>query len=183
MSTLYVLDWYNRTYQSFHHPHPFPAYIHPDPTQQMPNRELPPEKIIELLNSSWIPPNQNAPALTINCPSAASLTSLIAGIICDCLLFLRPYIQIIQKGPLAPAANCPQYCCATENGANNYYQKVGKKISQGMDSLVALASKLPHVFPQRHANEEEDPNNADIQFGNGVKIEVFWKKYHKQLMI
>jgi len=72
MCTLYVVDWYNRTYLSphFHHYHPYigegteKQQKHQKPTDSQPipsdiDRPPPPGKMRGLLDSDWIPPLQS----------------------------------------------------------------------------------------------------------------------------
>lgn len=145
MCTLYVMDWYNRTYNFSHmHPNYYPTTL---PSSQSEEQQPPPQNMIEQLwNSSWTPPIQNVPPLTILC-STSSLASLVAG-------------------PLA-ASSCPQYCCASRE--NNYYERLGEKLNQGVDSLVALASKFPRLLPESAVKKHEE---STFEFGNGVHIEI-----------
>ena len=71
MCTLYVMDWYHRTYVT-----PF-TIIHP--TEQIPSGEDV-GNLIELIWDKPIPPNQNAPTLSVTCPGVASISSLLAGL-------------------------------------------------------------------------------------------------------
>jgi hypothetical protein len=48
---------------------------------------------------------------------------------------------------------------------------LGEKFNAGVDSLVALASKFPHLFPQPSGIVEQNDRQIGA-LGNGAKIEV-----------
>uniref|UniRef100_A0A914H3Z9 Myelin regulatory factor n=1 Tax=Globodera rostochiensis TaxID=31243 RepID=A0A914H3Z9_GLORO len=162
MCTLYVLDWYNRTYVfpvQFHRDHYHPT-TNPLPDAdrgRQAQQPIEPGKMIKPFVEWKLPDRpQNVPPLTVFCGGGAitSFSSLISV-------------------PIVPPSSCPLYCCANNKLA---YENFGQKLSKSVDNLVALASKVaenvvppaPQLLIQEHPNKIDELNTL----ANGAKFEI-----------
>ncbi|CAK5078891.1 unnamed protein product [Meloidogyne enterolobii] len=149
MCTLYVVDWYNRTYLSphFHHYHPYMGegtekqQKHQKPTDSQPipsdiDRPPPPGKMRGLLDSDWIPPLQSniLPISLQYCSTNFDKNN--------------PFIS----GPITKP-NCQNNCCPISKNSENSENK--------------LIDKQIQALLQNNKN-----TLSNLNFENGVKIEI-----------